>query len=210
MTSPLQVVRQLPKYLPLPQPSRPPRRRLPRLAITTLGREVARRKNLLNRPRWQTPLGFILRSPPPARDEESFFSWLQSSNSLLKKCLWLPLSARRRRTTNLSSQWHFFNIPAEPSLRTTAEPPLQITFVAPINPAPLRNGGRGISRGNGRGIAPWASKEDTKIATQGQTEDRNLCALGQPAEAREKEEDPPENRHQPVGILFPAPLKPTC
>jgi len=76
-----------------------------------------------------------------------------------------------------------FQHPCKTSLRTTAEPQLQTTFVGPINPAPLRNCGRGISRGNQRGVVPWGDKEDTTMATQGQTEDRNLCALGQPAEA---------------------------
>jgi len=45
-----------------------------------------------------------------------------------------------------------FQHPCKTSLRTTAEPQLQTTFVGPINPAPLRNCGRGISRGNQRGV----------------------------------------------------------
>ncbi len=41
------------------------------------------------------------------------------------------------------------------------------------------------------------------MATQGQTEDQNLCALGQPAEAGEKEARSARNGHQLVAILLP-------
>lgn len=137
--------------------SRPPRRRLPRLAITTFRREVARRKNLPNR--------------------------------LSRKCL-SQTSSRCSASCRIAA-------PAN------MEPRWRITFPVPSKPIPLRNNARGMSRGKRRDVAPWANKENTKIAPQGQTEDQHLCALRQRAEAGEKEAGSARNGHQPIAILLP-------